>query len=87
MNLDTGEPTDELTSQAKQMVRELGSRNTTVSGIIEEQDKAVFAAIQEGLDRANQQSTSRAQKVWAQDTHKRMWLLITICTLEFSLKL
>ena len=60
---DTGEPEDELLPLAKQMIAELGSSCTTVSEIVRTKDEAVYKAIQEGLDRANQHAVSRAQKV------------------------
>ena len=60
---ETGEPQDELLPQAKQMIAELGSKCTTVSEIIHQKDETVYKAIQEGLERANQHSVSRAQKV------------------------
>lgn len=65
MNLDTAEPTDKLTPQAQHAIQQLGSQCTSVSQIVQEQDKAVFTAIQEGLDRANSRALSRAQKVRA----------------------
>jgi len=63
MDPDTGEPKDSLIPQARQMIENLGSRNTKVSEIVAEEDRAVFTAIQEGLDRANEAATSRAQRV------------------------
>ena len=60
---ETGEPQDELLPQATQMIAELGSKCTTVSEIVRQKDEAVYTAIQEGLERANQHSASRAQKV------------------------
>ena len=63
MDPDTGEPEDELTPQAKEAIASLGSKCTKVSEIVEQKDQAVFTAIQEGLDKANEHSVSRAQKV------------------------
>jgi len=63
MDPDTGEPQDELLPQAKQAVADLGSQCTKVSEIVEQKDKAVFTAIQDGLDRANEHAVSRAQRV------------------------
>ncbi len=65
MNPDTAEPTDKLTAQAQHAIDLLGSHCKSISQIVQEQDKAVFTAIQEGLDRANGRATSRAQKVSA----------------------
>ena len=63
MDPDTGEPEDELTPQAKEAIASLGSKCTKVSEIVEQKDQAVFKAIQEGLDKANELSVSRAQRV------------------------
>ena len=60
---DTGEPQDELLPRAKQMIAELGSSCTTVSEIIGKKEEAVYRAIQEGIERANQHAVSRAQRV------------------------
>lgn len=63
MDLDTGEPTDTLAPLAKTLIENLGSQCSTVSGIIDSKDRAVFTAISEGLERANQRAVSQAQKV------------------------
>ena len=63
MDSDTGQPLDTLTSQAQHQIQALGSHNTKVSDIIAQKDPAVFTAIQEGLDRANEHAPSRAQEV------------------------
>ena len=63
MDPDTGKSLDTLTPQAKQLIQDLGSQNTKASEIVAQEDRAVFTAIQEGLDRANEHATSRAQKV------------------------
>ena len=60
---DTGEPKDTLTLHAQHQIQALGSHNTKVSEIVTQQDRAVFTAIQEGLDRANKHTTCQAQKV------------------------
>ena len=60
---ETGEPLDELSPIAKQCLQQLGSQNTTVSGIREPKDIAVYDAIQEGIKRANLQAISNAQRV------------------------
>lgn len=63
MDLNTGDPLDTLAPLAKQAIELLGSRCTTVSGVIDSKDRAVFSAITEGLERANKHATSNAQKV------------------------
>lgn len=62
-NRKTGDPTDKLTPQAQRLVEQLGSPYTSVSEIIETKDRAVFRAIQEGLDRANRSAPSDAHLV------------------------
>ena len=63
MDPDTGKSLDTLTPQARQLIQNVGSHNTKVSEIVAQEDRAVFTAIQEGLDKANEQATSRAQRV------------------------
>lgn len=48
---------------AQRAVEQLGSPCTRVSQIIETKDRAVFTAIQEGLDRVNSRETSKAHRV------------------------
>ncbi len=62
-DLETGEPLDKLSSGAKQLLESLGSKSTKVSEVIETHDSAVYTAIQDGLERANRQAISNAQKV------------------------
>ena len=45
------------------MIQAVGSCNTKVSEILLKEDRAVFSAIQEGLDKANVDASSRAQMV------------------------
>ena len=63
VNPDTQEPTDDLTPEAIKIIQALGSTATKVSEVIENQDRAIFTAIQEGIDRANEGAVSNAQKV------------------------
>lgn len=63
MNPDTAEPTDNLTSIAIEFCKSVGSNAKTVSEILSTKDEKIMKAIQEGIDRANSQSVSRAQKV------------------------
>lgn len=57
------EPTEELSVEAVEFCRELGSQATNVSDIIEGRDKDVYQAIQEGIDRVNSAATSNAQRI------------------------
>ena len=65
MDPDTGEPLDKLAPKAKEVLRD--SLGVTVETISEVLDRAnheeIYTAIQEGLDRANKQAISNAQKV------------------------
>ena len=63
MNPDTNEPTDVLTAEAARLVAAKGSPATKISEIIDNQDQAVFTAIQEGIDRANAKAISNAATV------------------------
>ena len=65
MDDSTGFPTEELTALAKNYLSSIGCKATTVSEIIDDnkRDGVVLKAIQEGIDRANKQATSNAQRV------------------------
>ena len=63
INKETGEPTDRLSQVVEKMAESLGSVCTTVSGLIASRDRAVFATITEGLDRANSAAPTEAHKV------------------------
>ena len=54
---------DTLTTHAQQQIQALGSCNTKVSDIVAQKDRAVFGAIQKGLDKVNEHADSSAQKV------------------------
>ncbi|XP_044161962.1 long-chain-fatty-acid--CoA ligase ACSBG2 isoform X3 [Bufo gargarizans] len=69
VNFDTGEPEDELTTEAIEFCQKLGSKATKVSDIVGCKDKLVYAAIQESVNAVNEKSTSNAQKV-------QKWLLL-----------
>ncbi|XP_048584114.1 long-chain-fatty-acid--CoA ligase ACSBG2 isoform X2 [Nematostella vectensis] len=60
---DTGAPTDRLTKAAIAFCKSVGSEATTVSEILKTKDENVMKAIQAGVDRANEEAISRAQKV------------------------
>ncbi|XP_042833861.1 long-chain-fatty-acid--CoA ligase ACSBG2 isoform X3 [Panthera tigris] len=63
----TGEPLDELSSEAINFCRKLGSHVSTVSEILELRDPLVYKAIQEGIDAVNEEAISDAQRIqkWA----------------------
>ncbi|XP_063311929.1 long-chain-fatty-acid--CoA ligase ACSBG2 isoform X1 [Pelobates fuscus] len=69
VNADSGEPEDELTTEAVEFCRALGSKATRVSDIVGGKDKAVYAAIQETVNAVNEKSTSNAQKI-------QKWLIL-----------
>ncbi|XP_069046824.1 long-chain-fatty-acid--CoA ligase ACSBG1 isoform X1 [Lepisosteus oculatus] len=62
-NPETTEPTDELSLEAVEFCQQVGSQATKVSDIIGGRDKAVYQAIQEGIERVNKRATSNAQRI------------------------
>ncbi len=69
VDLDTGEPKDELSVHAKGLLEQLGSTSTTVSEVLGTHDAAVNEAIRDGIQRANKHAISNAQRVSQQDIH------------------
>ncbi|XP_062888157.1 long-chain-fatty-acid--CoA ligase ACSBG2 isoform X1 [Mobula hypostoma] len=63
INSDTGEPQDDLTEEAIQYCQTIGCKATKVSEIYSSKDAAVFAAIQEGINRVNEKALSNAQRI------------------------
>ncbi|XP_056893650.1 long-chain-fatty-acid--CoA ligase ACSBG2 isoform X2 [Takifugu flavidus] len=63
LNAESGEPEDEMTPEAIEFCRRLGSKATRVSEITGSQDRAVYAAIQDGINRVNEKSASNAQRI------------------------
>lgn len=63
INPDTLEPSDNLTQGALDWCHSIGSKATTVSYILSANDTAILNAIQKGIDKANSQSVSNAQKI------------------------
>ena len=63
MNLETGEPLDELTDLAKDWCKKHSVEINTVSEFLEKKDEKLMKAIQDGIDRYNSRAISRAQKV------------------------
>ncbi|XP_037398728.1 long-chain-fatty-acid--CoA ligase ACSBG1 isoform X2 [Pygocentrus nattereri] len=62
-NIETMEPTDDLSSEAVEYCQQLGSQATKVSDITGGKDKLVNKAIQEGIARVNAQAISNAQRI------------------------
>lgn len=63
VNAESGEPEDELTPEAVAFCRRVGSNATRVSEIAGGLDRAINAAIQEGINAVNQKSASNAQRI------------------------
>lgn len=63
VNADSGDPEDELSPDAVEFCRKLGSNATRVSEIAGGRDRAIQAAIQEGINRVNEKATSNAQRI------------------------
>ncbi|XP_047656349.1 long-chain-fatty-acid--CoA ligase ACSBG2 isoform X2 [Tachysurus fulvidraco] len=63
INSETGVPEDELTPEAVEWCRKLGSSSTRVSEICGGRDHLVYTAIQDGINRVNQSATSNAQRI------------------------
>lgn len=52
-----------MTPEAIEFCHRLGSKATRVSEITGSQDQAIYAAIQEGINRVNEKSASNAQRI------------------------
>ncbi len=63
VDADTQMPVEELTRNAKSWCESLDSNAMTVSDVLQNKDDVLLKAIQDGIDRANAKSVSRAQKV------------------------
>ncbi|NXG79459.1 ACBG2 ligase, partial [Baryphthengus martii] len=63
VNIETGEPGDDLAPEALEYCQRLGSKATRASEIISSRDKAVYAAIQNGIAAVNERAVSNAQKI------------------------
>lgn len=63
VNMDTLEPTDNLTAVTVDWVKAQGSGATKVSDILDHKDAIVLKAMQKGIDKANERAISRAQKI------------------------
>ncbi|XP_030621169.1 long-chain-fatty-acid--CoA ligase ACSBG1 [Chanos chanos] len=60
-NAETMEPTDDLSLEAVQYCRQLGSQATKVSDIIGGRDKIIYQSIHQGIVQVNSKATSNAQ--------------------------
>ncbi|XP_028411292.1 long-chain-fatty-acid--CoA ligase ACSBG2-like [Dendronephthya gigantea] len=63
MNLETGEPLNDLTELARDYCKQHGVEIKTVSEFLEKNDEKIMKSIQDGIDRYNEKATSRAQKI------------------------
>lgn len=63
VNVDTGEPQDELLPEAKTLVAKLGSSCGKVSEVLSTKDEKIYGEITAGLERANKHAVSHAQRV------------------------
>ncbi|XP_029285638.1 long-chain-fatty-acid--CoA ligase ACSBG2 isoform X2 [Cottoperca gobio] len=63
VNAESGDPEDELTPEAVELCRKLGSNATRVSEIAGGRDRSIQAAIQEGINRVNEKASSNAQRI------------------------
>lgn len=61
--METMELTEDLSTEAVEFCKQLGSPATKVSDITGGRDKDVYRAIQEGIDRVNSAATSNAQRI------------------------
>lgn len=64
---DTSDPTDNLTEKAVEFCQRVGSDASTVSDIVGKKDQAVYQAIEEGIQRVNQNAAARPHHIqkWA----------------------
>ncbi|NXC41028.1 ACBG2 ligase, partial [Penelope pileata] len=63
VDVESGEPGDDLTPEAVEFCQKLGSKATKVSEITSSKDKAVYAAIQAAISEVNKKAVSNAQKI------------------------
>ncbi|KAM4888903.1 long-chain-fatty-acid--CoA ligase ACSBG2-like isoform 2-T2 [Thomomys bottae] len=69
MDQKSGEPLDNLSRDAIQFCRSIGSQASTVQDIVTLHDPLVYEAIQEGINTVNQEATSHAQRI-------QKWLIL-----------
>uniref|UniRef100_F7AKU7 Long-chain-fatty-acid--CoA ligase ACSBG1 n=1 Tax=Xenopus tropicalis TaxID=8364 RepID=F7AKU7_XENTR len=63
VNSDSLEATDNLTQEAIRFCQDVGSKATKVSEIVGRKDQAVYKAIEEGINTANREAVSNAQRI------------------------
>ncbi|XP_046964587.1 long-chain-fatty-acid--CoA ligase ACSBG2 isoform X2 [Vanessa cardui] len=63
VNSNTGDALDELDTETRKWVANLGSKATTISEIVRTKDPLVYKAIEDGIARANKHAISNAQKI------------------------
>jgi long-chain-fatty-acid--CoA ligase ACSBG len=63
VNVETMEPTNNLTGATRDWCRSVGSQANTVEDVLKGPDRKVMAAIQRGIDRVNAAAVSNAQRV------------------------
>jgi len=63
VDTETMEPTGKLSSAARDWVEAQGSNATTVQEVLEGPDVAVMRGIQAGIDKANKEAVSNAQRI------------------------
>ncbi|XP_069574168.1 long-chain-fatty-acid--CoA ligase ACSBG2 isoform X2 [Brachyistius frenatus] len=63
VNAESGDPEDQLTPEAVELCKKLGSTATRVSEIAGGKDRAIHTAIQEGVNRVNEKASSNAQRI------------------------
>jgi long-chain-fatty-acid--CoA ligase ACSBG len=63
MNLETGEPLEELAPVTKQWCKQLGLEASTVKDVLNGPNKQVVDAIQKGINQANFKAISSAQRI------------------------
>ncbi len=61
--MDTLEPLDSLTPDCIDFISSLGSQSKTLSEILQNKDLVVYNAIENGIKKANEKSTSNASKI------------------------
>ncbi|XP_068938972.1 long-chain-fatty-acid--CoA ligase ACSBG2 [Petaurus breviceps papuanus] len=63
VDLNTGEPQDDLSPEALEFCRKLGSKSKKVSDIVDGKDRLVYEAIEKGIADVNSEAISNAQKI------------------------